>query len=99
MAKVKSVFFCQSCGHESPKWLGKCPSCNSWNSFTEERMVQTKSASAPAGLMRDNNPAKAPQPTKLQDIANQNEVRINTGDEELNRILGGGMVPGSLILL
>ena len=99
MAKVKSVYFCQSCGHESPKWLGKCPSCSAWNSFTEERVVQAKTNSAPAGWIRDQHPAKAPQPTKLNDIARQNEVRIHTGDDELNRILGGGMVPGSLILL
>lgn len=99
MAKVKSVFFCQSCGHESPKWLGKCPSCNAWNSFTEERMVQSKSSSAPAGWSRDSNPARAPQPVRLSEIEQKNEVRINTGDEELNRILGGGLVPGSLILL
>jgi DNA repair protein RadA/Sms len=99
MAKVKSVFFCQQCGHESPKWLGKCPSCNTWNSFTEERVTAASKAQKGGGWLKDERAAKAPQPTKLSDIAKQNEIRIDTGDDELNRILGGGLVPGSMILL
>lgn len=96
MAKTKTNFFCQSCGHQSPKWLGKCPSCEAWNSFTEE--IVQKEVHSKSWVTGDKQ-AKAPQPVKLNDIEQHNEVRIDTGDNELNRILGGGLVPGSLILL
>jgi DNA repair protein RadA/Sms len=96
MAKPTRVFFCQSCGFQSPKWLGKCTSCGEWNTFTEE-IVEKKNQS-PAWVKSDR-PSKASQPTRIHDIVHQNEQRLDTGDGELNRILGGGMVPGSLILL
>jgi DNA repair protein RadA/Sms len=96
MAKTKTNFFCQSCGFQSPKWLGKCPACASWNSFTEEVIHKESNRKT---WTTGNKPAKAPQPVKISDIEQHAEVRIDTGDRELNRILGGGLVPGSLILL
>jgi len=93
MAKVKSAFFCQNCGHETPKWLGKCPSCNEWNSFVEE--VIEKQIPSVVAFSRSSKQA-APQ--AIQSIAPQDQVRIRLHDNELNRVLGGGLVPGSLIL-
>ena len=96
MAKTKTSFFCQSCGFQSPKWLGKCPSCNSWNSFTEEVLQKESSKKT---WTNSDSPARAPQPVRINDIEQHAEERIDTGDNELNRILGGGLVPGSMILL
>lgn len=94
-AKVKTTFFCQSCGYQSAKWVGKCPSCGSWNTFVEE--VVSKSPSVPlAGLYAKN---KKNQPQSIVSITYLAEDRIDTRDKELNRVLGGGIVPGSLILL
>ena len=88
----KTAFFCKNCGFESAKWLGKCPSCNEWNSFTEETL------SAPSKLFeRVEGTASVPLP--LSEIHSEQEIRIDTCSEELNRVLGGGMVRGSLILL
>ena len=91
--KTQTAFFCQSCGTQSPKWLGKCPNCNEWNSFVEENITkETKSSSA-------FKSSKINTPKLLNDIDNHEERRIVTNDKELNRVLGGGIVPGSLILL
>ena len=91
--KIQTAFFCQNCGTQSPKWLGKCPNCNEWNSFVEENITQeTKSSSA-------FKSSKINTPKLLNDIDNHEERRIVTNDKELNRVLGGGIVPGSLILL
>ena len=91
--KIQTAFFCQSCGTQSPKWLGKCPNCNEWNSFVEENITkETKSSSA-------FKSSKINTPKLLNDIDNHEERRIVTNDKELNRVLGGGIVPGSLILL
>lgn len=93
MAKVKSAFFCQNCGYETPKWLGKCPSCNEWNTFVEELIEkQIPSVVAFSNQTRNANP----QP--IQEIEKQDHVRISLGDTEIDRVLGGGLVPGSLIL-
>ena len=95
MAKVKKAFFCKNCGFEAPKWLGKCPSCGEWNSFTEEIIArETSPAAAAAAELR---PAAVPQ--RLDEIRKSDHRRIDTGDAEVNRVLGGGIVPGSLILL
>ena len=91
--KIQSAFFCQSCGTQSPKWLGKCPQCNEWNTFVEE--VLKKESSAKGGFKSN----KVNKPTLVNDIDYNNEKRIVTNDNELNRVLGGGIVPGSLILL
>ena len=93
MAKEKTVYFCKECGYESPKWLGKCPSCNNWNTFTEE--ILRKSAAKTSNISRG-----APQKIKtLNEISITDYKRIDTRISELNRVLGGGIVPGSVILL
>tara|TARA_B110000196_G_scaffold303940_1_gene300243 strand:+ start:59 stop:1414 length:1356 start_codon:yes stop_codon:yes gene_type:complete len=91
--KIQSAFFCQSCGTQSPKWLGKCPQCNEWNTFIEE--IIAKEANLTSGFKS----SKINKPTLVSDIDCANEKRIVTHDKELNRVLGGGIVPGSLILL
>jgi DNA repair protein RadA/Sms len=93
MAKVKSSFFCQSCGYETPKWMGKCPSCSEWNTFVEE--VVEKNTSQVVAFSTSGRTAK---PQALQSIESQNYARIVLKDNEINRVLGGGIVPGSLIL-
>lgn len=96
MAKqVKSMFFCKNCGAESPKWIGKCPSCGEWNTFTEE-IVATKSKS----LTFDNTPERRSMtPVKISEIKTEEYPRIQLPSKELNRVLGGGLVAGSIILL
>ena len=93
MSKSKSVYFCQSCGHQSGKWIGKCPSCGEWNTFVEE--VISKPSKKEAG----NIDIIKSVPTAVQDITSGNERRINTNSTELNRVLGGGMVMGSIVLI
>ncbi len=93
MSKKHSIFYCQNCGSQSSKWLGKCPSCNEWNSFVEEHI--TKKTSSKDGYIS----SKINHPKLISEIDYSNEKRIITNDKELNRVLGGGIVPGSLILL
>ena len=93
MSKVKSAFFCQECGYETPKWLGKCPSCNTWNSFVEEKIE--KNTSVKAFSLSDQKS----KPTLIQEVEQGSEFRIQFQDKELNTILGGGLVPGSILLL
>ena len=93
MAKVKTSFFCQSCGYESPKWLGKCPSCNQWNTFAEE--IQQKPGSNDLGLSTN----RVNEPKRITEIEDLELERTILSDPELNRVLGGGLVPGSLVLL
>ena len=97
MAKIKTLFFCQSCGHESPKWVGKCPSCGSWNSFVEE--VVSKNENDRNDWRQDSAKSRVNKPKTLHEIESTGEIRIETPDQELNRVLGGGLVPGSLILI
>ena len=93
MSKKNSIFFCQNCGASSSKWLGKCPSCGQWNTFVEERT--SKKESKKDGYVSN----KTNTPKLLNEISYSSENRIVTRDKELNRVLGGGIVPGSLILL
>ncbi len=93
MAKTKTVYVCQNCGADSPKWIGKCNSCGQWNTYVEEILTK-KSGSA--NFTSQNEPARV---EKLKDISVQITTRIDTRDAEFNRVLGGGIVPGSLILL
>lgn len=97
MAKVKSSFFCQNCGAQSPKWLGKCPSCNEWNTYVEEIVAKTEEK----GGWRAGSSSRqvAQKPLALKEINYTGEERVVTRDRELNRVLGGGIVPGSLILI
>ncbi|MGM9868534.1 MAG: DNA repair protein RadA [Sodaliphilus sp.] len=96
MAKqVKSMFFCKNCGAESPKWIGKCPSCGEWNTFTEE-IVATKSKSR---TFDDTQERRRMTPVKISEIKTEEYSRIQLPSKELNRVLGGGLVAGSIILL
>ena len=95
MAKIKTAYFCKNCGFEAPKWLGKCPSCGEWNSFTQE-VVARESGSVPA-LVAGRIPAARPQ--RVSEIRESDRRRVSVGDPEVDRVLGGGLVPGSLILL
>ncbi len=93
MPKERTVYICQNCGAESPKWIGRCPSCDQWNTYTEEiihKTVSSGSGVSSKGYIK---------PVSLNDISSIHEPRIETNINELNRVLGGGMVPGSLILL
>ncbi|MDR2681063.1 MAG: DNA repair protein RadA [Tannerella sp.] len=95
MTKTKSVYVCSECGAESLKWTGKCPSCGAWNTYVEE-IVKKESASQKAipGLERGNT-----KPQLLRDVTSEGEVRVDLHDAELNRVLGGGLVKGSLVLI
>lgn len=95
MAKLKQVYICQECGYESGKWMGKCPSCNEWGSLVEE-VVEAKKPSLTAPSSRG---AASSAPVKLRDVKIENETRTTTGMKELDRVLGGGIVKGSLILV
>jgi DNA repair protein RadA/Sms len=94
-AKVKTVFSCTECGHQSPKWLGQCPSCRQWNTLHEEVALPEPKAGTPRGW----GVAGTAKPLPLQDVEASAEDRILTGIGELDRVLGGGVVPGALALL
>lgn len=98
MAKTKSAFFCQQCGYEAPKWAGKCPSCGTWNSFVEE-VIQREDKTKTKVTDWDDAAKELRKARKLDDIIPQNETRMVAPDSELNRVLGGGVVPGSVILV
>jgi len=90
MARLKTYFVCQQCGHITPKWLGRCPDCGEWNSLTEEVSTKNKSTSGAVNL---------PSVVSITEIDCQDSLRLATGIDEFDRVLGGGMVPGSLILI
>ncbi len=92
MAKIKSVFFCKNCGAESAKWIGKCPSCEEWNSYVEEKVVKTNGA-------KPRKKKKANPAYNINEIVPEQAIKISSGDKEMDRVLGGGIVKGSLILL
>jgi DNA repair protein RadA/Sms len=96
LAKSKSTFYCQSCGYEASKWLGKCPSCSSWNTFAEE-IIKTENSKNE--WRQESNRSGTVKARTLDEIEPGKEVRINSMDQELNRVLGGGIVPGSLVLI
>ncbi len=97
MAKVKTTFFCQNCGAQTPKWTGKCPSCNEWNTFVEE--VIQRADEKPVWKQNDGTKKTVAQAHLLSEVALKDEHRIALPDQEMHRVLGGGMVPGSLILM
>ena len=97
MAKTKTAYFCQSCGYESAKWLGKCPSCGQWNTFVEE--IIEKTATSVPTWKTETSSRKLSKPSKVDEIQSSVERRILTGDKELDRVLGGGLVEGSLVLI
>lgn len=98
MAKTKTAFFCQQCGYETPKWTGKCPSCGAWNSFVEE-VIQREDKTKPDAIAWDDNGKEQRKAHRLDDIVHAQEVRMQSPDSELNRVLGGGLVPGSVVLI
>lgn len=98
MAKTKSAFFCQQCGYETPKWTGKCPSCGAWNSFVEEVIQRDDKAKKDVAAW-DDAAEDLRKAHKLSEIVAQAETRMIAPDGELNRVLGGGVVPGSVILV
>ncbi|WP_077620190.1 DNA repair protein RadA [Bacillus sinesaloumensis] len=95
MAKTKTKFTCQSCGYESPKWMGKCPGCGAWNSLVEE----TLSKPARKGAFAHSSPTVQSKPSPITSIESINEPRMYTTNKEFNRVLGGGIVKGSLVLI
>ncbi len=95
MAKDKTIFLCNDCGYESPKWAGKCPACGAWNSFVE-KVVRGGASSRASVAAGDGIPSR---PVLIDDVNTDELPRIDMGDAELNRVLGGGLVPGSLVLL
>ena len=99
MSKARTAYFCQNCGHESAKWLGKCPSCQQWNSFVEELIQKEtkKSGGNDWQSYHEESPQKKIQ--ALHSIKTKDIPRLVTTDPELNRVLGGGIVPGSLVLV
>lgn len=96
MAKTKTTFFCQNCGTESARWVGKCPSCEQWNTFVEE--VVQKTTAKEQWAVPDMQANKV-QPKRISEIELGELRRVDTQDQELNRVLGGGLVPGSIVLL
>lgn len=92
--KIKTVFVCSNCGYESSKWLGKCPGCNEWNSFYEEKITKTNDKIGGQALEK-----KSCKPLKLNEVIGKENSRVSTGFDELDRVLGGGLVNGSLVLV
>ena len=96
MAEAKKAYVCRECGYDAPKWLGKCPSCGAWNTF-DELVVAKKGSSVAAAVTSSAVPKAKPQ--RVQDIKTGETKRIDIGQSEVNRVLGGGLVPGSIILV
>lgn len=94
MAKTKTIFLCNNCGYESAKWLGKCPACNEWNSLVEEKIQKSNDFTVGNNEKKKNN-----KPMMLNSVEGKETSRVSTGYEELDRVLGGGIVKGSLILV
>ena len=95
--KTKSVFFCSNCGAESPKWVGKCPACGEWNTFVEETVAAKPKKSQ--GYLPEGDKTHSITPVKISEVKSGEEQRIALPSRELNRVLGGGLVPGSIILI
>ena len=102
MAKDKIAYVCENCGQESAKWIGKCPACGQWNTFKEIRIANDsgqQAARSAASHVRQTTTGSKNRPMRLRDISGKDEPRIDMHDGELNRVLGGGLVPGSIVLL
>ncbi|MBD3166640.1 DNA repair protein RadA, partial [bacterium] len=96
MAKAKTIYVCQSCGASSPRWQGRCPSCGEWNTLTEER---TGGSGKGRGRASGKRLPEGPAPRPLGDISTDDRPRITAGSPEFDRVLGGGFVPGSSVLV
>jgi DNA repair protein RadA/Sms len=99
MSKTKTTFFCQNCGSQSPKWVGKCPNCGEWNTFVEE-VVQKENKNSKLQLFSSvkSGAKESNKPVLLHDIGSAEYPRIAVPGKELTRVLGGGIVPGSMVL-
>ena len=95
MAKVKKAFFCTNCGHQHAQWQGQCSSCKAWNTLQEEILEKSKTSAT----WQDVNSTQKSKPVRIQDISINTQARISSGDIELDRVLGGGIVPGSMVLV
>ena len=95
MAKVQKAFFCTNCGHQHAQWQGQCSSCKAWNSLQEEVLEKPKTTAT----WQDSSTPKKAKPVRIQDVAVDAVVRMSSGDVELDRVLGGGIVPGSMVLV
>lgn len=98
MAKVKTTFFCQNCGVQSPKWIGRCPACGEWNTYVEE-IIQKEETGKGSWKPQGTGVKKTNSPQKIAEVNYEAQARWVTGDPELDRVLGGGIVPGSLVLI
>jgi DNA repair protein RadA/Sms len=98
MSKIKSAFFCSNCGFESPKWVGKCPQCEKWNSFVEE-IITKDNRMGEMDWKKFSSEKKDSKPISINEVISGEEKRISTTDQELNRVLGGGIVPGSIVMI
>jgi len=94
LKKTETIFACQNCGHQSRKWLGKCPECGEWNSLVEERARTSKK-----GAIRNGFKLRELTAIAYSEIESQDEARISSGVTEFDRVLGGGIVPGTLVLI
>ena len=99
MAKAKTVYFCQNCGASSAKWIGQCPSCKQWNTYVEEIVEKGSAGQVPAWVDTDDKKSISSNPTQISMLKSGPDQRITTTDGELNRVLGGGIVLGSLVLI
>src|SRR3990170_6296122 len=98
MSKVKTGFFCSNCGYESAKWVGKCPSCDQWNTFQEE-IIHKEKSTQDNGWKNYHETKRDLRIIALREISSNEQPRIISADPELNRVLGGGIVPGSIVLI
>ena len=94
MPTTKTVFICQSCGYQTPKWLGRCPDCQNWNTLAEEKFTNID-----AGQKQKTAPFYSTPPQKIKDVASDDYLRANTNIGELDRALGGGIIKGSVTLI
>ncbi|MBR4898437.1 MAG: DNA repair protein RadA [Prevotella sp.] len=99
MAKEKTAYVCSNCGQESPKWVGKCPSCGQWNTFKEIRLSSESTRKTAATAASVGHALRQNRAMRLSEIEGRDDPRIDMHDQELNRVLGGGLVPGSIVLL
>lgn len=99
MAKTKTVFYCQACGYQSAKWLGKCPDCGTWNSLVEERVEPAQGGREGRWVAGGNRERGTWEPKPISEIVPSSESRLKTGSSELDRVLGGGVVAGSVVLI
>src|SRR5688500_6954080 len=99
MAKIKTSYFCQSCGAQSAKWVGRCPACGEWNTYVEEVIQREEPGGVHTWIQPSSTRQAANKPKSIAEISFDEERRIEATDQELTRVLGGGIVPGSMILI